>query len=404
MRRWGTRPGGAFRLPVRMLAAAVLVLLTGCLKLDADLAVNSDNTITGDYVVAYLKNPDRPGSGLTSVDDLLVSRGSATASRYDDGEYEGVRYRLEGVPLADLAAFRPVRFEDRQTGTIDIRRDGNDFVVGGRFDFRERERIERTPEEQQAAEDAFTVRVRLTFPGDVLTGNGGIDGRTVSWDIRPFVLTTLQARASAVPPPPFAEPADELSTALLAGGLGLLGLAVLLALVLVVAWRRRVRAARARRRELEAEPDPATGPADFAWVVEDRRPPGRGRGSNRPPTGWPTHDTAQDGATPYRAPPYVPPSPDPGRSGPGWYDPVPYAPAPYQDSWGGPSTAGSPPSGLAPYGPAPSWPAPSWPTPSWPSTERDPPVHRPVRMPHQVPQPADEDSSPDRADGGPTHQ
>jgi hypothetical protein len=244
-------------------------LLSGCLKLDATLTVGPDNTITGEYVVAYKKDPNRPDTGLGTVRELLVSKGTATASRYDDGDYDGTRYRLEGVPLEDLARFVPVTYDRRQTGSIQITRDGEDFLVAGTFDFREAKPTRRTVEQQRQAEDLFKVRVRLTFPGTVESGNGTIEGNTITWQMNPFVLTTLQARASAIPPPAAAAPASPVNAAmLLALGGGGLALIILLGLGL---W-----ALRRRGRERSAPPAMAVesaDPADFAWVVGDRRQP-----------------------------------------------------------------------------------------------------------------------------------
>ncbi len=46
---------------------AALVLLAGCLKLDADLTIGSDDTVTGTYVVAYKKDPDKAAPALPSM-------------------------------------------------------------------------------------------------------------------------------------------------------------------------------------------------------------------------------------------------------------------------------------------------------------------------------------------------
>lgn len=296
------------------------VLLSGCLKLDATLTVGPDNTITGEYVVAYKKDPSRPDTGLGTVRELLVSKGSATASRYDDGDYEGTRYRLEGVPLEDLARFVPVTYDRRRTGTVQITRDGNDFLVAGTFDFREAKPTKRTVEQQRQAEDLFKVRVRLTFPGAVESGNGTIEGNTITWQMNPFVLTTLQARASAIPPPAAAAPASASNMAmLLALGGGALALVVLLGLGLVALRRRR------QDGGVPAEPiADATDPSDFAWVVGDRRPPAPAPAAHESWAGAPADLRYGPGlGGPAGDPRYTPGLEAPGLAGPGLAGPPP---------------------------------------------------------------------------------
>lgn len=251
---------------------AVLMLISGCLKLDADLAVGADDTVSGRYVVAYVKDPDRPSPGLAPPRELLVSRGSAQSRRYDDGTYLGTEYELRGVSFSDLAAFAAVQQQQRQTGTLRLTRDGDDIKLDGVFDFREVRPVNRTPQQQEEAARRFSVRVRLTFPGDVYAANGRIEGRSVTWDMPPLQLTALTARASALPPAPPAAGGGPTTRAVVGTGVG--GLAVLLATVLLLRRRRRsVRAAA-----------PSADAADFAWVLGDRAPP-TARPAPPPPDG-----------------------------------------------------------------------------------------------------------------------
>lgn len=266
------------------LLAAVLVL-AGCLKLDADLTIGTDDTVTGTYVVAYKKDPkQKEQPGLQAARPLLVHSGSADVRPYDDGQYSGAQYELRGVPFADLAAFTAVTVQGRQTGTIQLTRDGDDVLVAGTFDFRETSSANRTAEQDAEARRLFSVRIRLTFPGDVQTSNGAIDGRAVTWDIPPFVRTNLQARAAAVPPVAAAAATGGGGSAdaaryTLWGGIGLAGLALVLGLVLLVRRTRRV------------EPAPV-GPelpeaSDFAWVLGDRTGGSRAEPADRSePRDW----------------------------------------------------------------------------------------------------------------------
>lgn len=254
------------RTSLAPLLGILVVLLSGCLKLDADLAVAPDDTVTGRYVVAYRKDPAKPSTGFAPVRPLLVSKGSADTRKYDDGQYEGAEYRLTGVPFADLAAFRAVSVQGRQTGTLQLTRDGDDVLVAGTFDFREPASVSRTAQQRAESERLFSVRVRLTFAGDVRSANAPVQGRTVTWDMQPFVRTTLQARAAAVPPAPPPRPAAQGSWAVRITLLVVLALALLL-LARIVQVRRR----RSRPRPVPA--GAAADPADFSWVLGRPPPP-----------------------------------------------------------------------------------------------------------------------------------
>jgi hypothetical protein len=345
-----SRTRGRHRGAPLVLVATLLLLLSGCLRLDADLTVNPDDTVTGRYVVAYAKDPNRPEGGFVPVRELLVSRGTAKARKYDDGQYQGIEYELVGVPFADLAAFAAVDVQGRRTGTLRLVRDGDDVVVDGTFDFRETRSARRTPQQQAEAERLFQVRVRLTFPGAVQTANGRVEGRMVTWDVPPFVRTTLQARAGARPPAPLGAAAEEAGPplplpVLAAAAAGLGGLVLLLGLVLLVRRRR-------RRLSPGAVPGPAD-PAVFSWVLADRAAPrsaGQGNGSPAPPRpAGPRGDGSPASPRPAGprgngspAPPHLPGprSAAHGAAGTRVPDPGPVAPGGAAAGAGGPFRAG----------------------------------------------------------------
>ena len=63
MRRWGTRTAAVARAGRIVLVVLLAAVLSGCLKLDATLTVGTDDTVSGDYVVAYKTNPKNPPTG-----------------------------------------------------------------------------------------------------------------------------------------------------------------------------------------------------------------------------------------------------------------------------------------------------------------------------------------------------
>jgi hypothetical protein len=189
------------RSPRALLALALVLLTSGCLRFRADLAISSAATVTGTVVVAAKLTGDLPADvatppGITSSGDAIRTEPYA-----QDG-YLGTR-----VVLADATFAQVERFFADQGGSLvpalpglgtgqsalvaqlRMRRDGPDVVVDGRFLF---------PDFAAQADpgDQFEARLAITFPGEVHDSTGSTSGRTVTWTFRQGRAQDVQARAS----------------------------------------------------------------------------------------------------------------------------------------------------------------------------------------------------------------
>lgn len=224
---------------LRIAVVAVLALaLSGCVKLDMNLAVQPDNTVDGAVVLAVDKKLQGMAGG--NLSDLLnqgtttqPAQGQVSQQPYDDGTYAGTQMNFTGVPIS--------QFQSGSNGNdLSITRDGDTFRVSGTLDMSTAggtsggssggSSASAAPIDLSALGASPQLRVRLTFPGDVLSANGVVDGRTVTWTPKAGEKIALQAVASATP-------ASSAGMWLVVGGL-VAGLALMGGL-LVMTMRRR---------------------------------------------------------------------------------------------------------------------------------------------------------------------
>jgi hypothetical protein len=186
----------------RLAAVGLLaVLLTGCIKLNVDFDVSSDNTVSGTMVFAFSKQLLQ----LTgqSAQELIGSSApipssvpGVSAKPYDDGDFVGEEFTFDGVPLTQFNADDPE--------SLSIVRHGGTFTVSGVLDLSggtggsgatgASGATSSIPGINQALGGA-DIRISITFPGSVTDTNGTVDGTTVTW--KPQVGQRLELRATA---------------------------------------------------------------------------------------------------------------------------------------------------------------------------------------------------------------
>lgn len=180
--------------------AAIALLLAGCFKVNMNLEVAADNTISGSAIIAV----DESLLELTgqNVDDLFADMdlsdlppGSTTEAYQEEG-FVGQEITFAEMPLDDFAG------NDALSGSgtgeeLNIVREGDEFHVTGGFDMSGQE-FTGTDIPQQFM-DSFEFRISITFPGEVKSATGDIDGNTVTWEPTFGENTRVEAVASAIP-------------------------------------------------------------------------------------------------------------------------------------------------------------------------------------------------------------
>jgi hypothetical protein len=177
---------------------ALALLLAGCFKVNMNLDVATDDTVSGNAVIAV----DESLLELSgqSVDDLFAEmdlsdlpEGSSAEPYREDG-FVGQQITFESVPLSEFAGSGAL------SGTgedLSIVREGDEFRVSGGFDM-SGEEFTGTDVPQQFL-DNFEFSISITFPGEVKSATGDIDGNTVTWQPQVGENTRIEAVASAIP-------------------------------------------------------------------------------------------------------------------------------------------------------------------------------------------------------------
>lgn len=273
------------------LTTLVAVSLAGCVKMDMQLDLQTDDTVDGSMVFAVSNAlAEMTGQDPATIaeemsgDTFDMDEGTITSTEpYDDGEYVGSEITFEGESLDSFAG---------ATGEeLSIVRDGDEFVVSGTMDLSDAALGTEGAggdEMMSGLMEGFDIQISITFPGSVSEHNGELDGNTVTWTPQYGEATEISARGSAIE----GGGGSGLPLPLLIG----IGAAVLVAAALIIFL-----VMRSRKNAAAAQPA-AAGYAPTSYV-----PPAQGY---TPPAaeGYAPAPTAAP-APPAAAPPVAPPAP-----------------------------------------------------------------------------------------------
>jgi hypothetical protein len=196
-----TAAGAARRRTRRALAALLavtgLLVLAGCMKIEMNMTLTEDDSVSGTIVMA-ISNEVAESMGMDAGELWDQAGGEmgaelpdgASQEPYADDEYTGTTFTFEDQPIEEFSG------ADEE---LSIAREGDEYVVSGVMDLSEgAEGMEGSQEMPQEILDTFLVTIAVTFPGDVTETNGTVDGTTVTWNPAFGETTEMSARGSAV--------------------------------------------------------------------------------------------------------------------------------------------------------------------------------------------------------------
>lgn len=281
-----------------MLASGLMLLLTGCLKMDLDLSIKEDQTVNGTMLIALESDTMRmfgvdPADMLAEQDESFTDVDGVTITPYDDGTWVGSEYTFDQVSLDDFntdAADDPEAMQviyDSEAGTYEFRAVA-DFAFEEEFD-EEGMDLDGIPFDLETMWRTAEITMAVTFPGEVLEHNGEVSGTTVTWSPPVNERTELYAVARAsdggLSPAALVDRAGSNWWWIVAVGLLVALGAVVLVIVLVLRGRR----------------TPPTAPAPMAVPTPPNMPPPAGGAPGMPPAP--------------HLPPNAPPPPPPANPG-----------------------------------------------------------------------------------------
>ena len=180
---------------------AVVLLTTGCIKLEMDLTVATDDTVSGTMVFAIAKSitdlaaEDAESSPTSSTQELFPANQDVKSEPFDDGEYVGTTYTFDDLPLEELAP------EVGDESSLSIKRQGDNLVVSGLLDTGSYEAdLESNPLAASLTEgfaDLTSIKMSITLPGEIIQTNGKVDGQTITWTSSFGEKLELQAVAAS---------------------------------------------------------------------------------------------------------------------------------------------------------------------------------------------------------------
>ena len=173
---------------LRMCIIALLstVMLTGCVKLDLALEVNTDSTISGSMIFAVSDSLADLGadasSGLPAADSLVDSKADGvTVTPYKKDGYTGSTYSFDRVP------FSAFKSDGSTSNDIKVERIGNQLKLTGALDFSYGDSTDASDPFSsllaQSISSSADLKISVKFPVKVLSSTGTIseDGKTVTW-------------------------------------------------------------------------------------------------------------------------------------------------------------------------------------------------------------------------------
>jgi hypothetical protein len=154
-------------LPLLLLALLVAVAsLSGCARVRAALAVQPDDTVAGEIVLATPRQgPDDTGPQVTPPPEL----DGVEVSDYAQDGYVGSVLRFSGLTFEQVGLLPETAGTAGERVRLGIRRAGGRVIVVGSADL------------TTVPVDRADFQLKISFPGEVVQTNGDADSGTVSW-------------------------------------------------------------------------------------------------------------------------------------------------------------------------------------------------------------------------------
>lgn len=192
--------------PVRALAAAAMaVVLTGCIKMDMQLDISDSDTVDGEIILALSREASSMAEAMGEDPSTLFGElgadlpEGAQAEDYEDGDFVGQRYTFEDIALSEFSA---------EESGFGITHEGEEIVVDGNLDMTGLDPEAMAGElgglggdaselgDMDQLMESLEMSVSMTFPGEVTEHNGELDGTTVTWTPVPGESNEISARSA----------------------------------------------------------------------------------------------------------------------------------------------------------------------------------------------------------------
>ncbi|MGW5052498.1 LppM family (lipo)protein [Actinokineospora sp. NPDC004072] len=177
-RETDSRPRFRRRVVAAALAAVATLALSGCVRVQAALAVSDSDTVSGQMVIAsVLLREDDKGPALSVPPELEAK---VKLQPYAADGYVGSTVAFQDLTFAEVSLLTQTLTPGRQY-RLSFRRSGNLVTMAGSADL------------SDLPADRADVRLRVAFPGTVIQTNGVDESGTVTWTPKPGAVTEFLA-------------------------------------------------------------------------------------------------------------------------------------------------------------------------------------------------------------------
>jgi hypothetical protein len=202
-------------LPLLLAVLLAGSALGGCARVRVALALQPDDTVTGEIVLATsAKSPDDKGPPVALPPDL-ASR--VDIAPYRQEGYAGSVLTFSGLTFDEVGALSSAMGPAGGAVRFALRRAGGRVLVTGAVDL------------TTASVDKADFQLRMSFPGQIVESNGEVDHDTISWTFDAGKASDVTAVVA------YADPG---APSIMNWTLGLAGLVALVALAVVLLARR----------------------------------------------------------------------------------------------------------------------------------------------------------------------
>ena len=175
----------------RLLTLVLLLLmvapsLIGCVRVRASITVSPDDRVSGQIVAAAIAR-DADDKGPQLLNSLPFAQ-KVAVSEYSRDDYVGTQAVFSNLTFAELPQLANINL-DAAGVDISLRRAGDLVILEGRVDL------------TSLSDSEADVSLTVSFPGEVTSTNGDqISTEVVEWNLRPGVVSTINAQARYTDP------------------------------------------------------------------------------------------------------------------------------------------------------------------------------------------------------------
>lgn len=188
----------ASRAVLGILFVLIPALLSGCLRYTESVTIAPDDTVSGIIIIGARKQGSSGDAPMPSPQPgQQLPAPTSTTSRivvapFEHDQESGYKVTFRGATFEEVSQFAPL---GEKGGALQLTREGNDILVSMTIDL-----TYAVPSDQIGYyQDNAKATVQLTVPGTIISSDGQVDGQTVSWELQPLELNTLEARIESAP-------------------------------------------------------------------------------------------------------------------------------------------------------------------------------------------------------------